>query len=102
MASPPLLGANNYAVEVCKHNSGSQPAELPHELHEELLHEVVHHSAQCRLKEKRRGRAQPTEEVNQLKVCKEILVSRDLMQPRVDHTLHDPGRGGVDGRECQE
>ena len=50
----------------------------------------MNNSAECWFVEERGRGTQPAEEVDQLEVGVVVLVCRHLVQPSVDHALHDP------------
>lgn len=63
-----------------------------HLLQEKLLHHVVECAVQCRVIEQGGRRAEPAVKVNDLVVCVDIAILRDLLHPAHHHALQDPAR----------
>ena len=57
-----LLSAHHDLAEIRVDDGGAQALELPDELHEELLHELVDHAAERRLVQQGAGRVNPAEQ----------------------------------------
>lgn len=61
-----------------------------HLLEEKLLHHVVQSAVQRRVVEQRRRRAKPAVKMNDLVVCIDVVVLRDLLHPAHHHALQNP------------
>lgn len=63
-----------------------------HLLQEKLLHHVVQRAVQRWVVEQRGRRAKPAVKVNDLVVCIDVVVLRDLLHPAHHHALQNPAR----------
>lgn len=74
----------------------------PHLLQEKLLHHVVECAVQRRVVEQGGRRAEPAVKVNDLVVCIDVVVLRNLLHPAHHHALQDPASEQISASPHQQ